>query len=108
MSDNIKVLAQVNPSSLTLTQAYVVPSNKTTTISSIVICNSGLVSYFRISVQVLGASDTISQYLYYDLPIDANDTFIATIGITLNAGDVVAVQSYTNNLSFNLFGLEIG
>jgi len=45
--------------------------------------------------------------LYYDLPIEANDTFTATIGMTLATTDVVKVYAGTANVSFNLYGTEI-
>jgi hypothetical protein len=104
MSDTIKVLAQIAPTAATLTPAYTATAS--TTISSAVICNtSSTTDYIRISIQVSGASDTLQQYLYYDLPIQGNDTFIATCGFTLATGDVIAVRSASGNLSFNFFGV---
>ena len=44
--------------------------------------------------------------LYYDLPLAANDTFAATLGVTLGTTDKVRVYASTANLSFNLFGQE--
>lgn len=106
--DTVKVLAQVKPAATTLTTAYTVPASTSTTMSSIVICNtSASVSYFRISVCVAGAADDLKQYLYYDLPLDSNDTFIATIGLTLAATDVIKVRSSDGNLAFNFSGIEI-
>lgn len=108
MVDKVKVLAQVTPSAAVLTTAYTVPANTTTTISSYVVCNTNVsTSNFRISIQVNGAADNIKQYLYYDLPILGNDTFIGTIGVTLGSGDVVAVQAMNTNVAFSLFGIEI-
>jgi hypothetical protein len=45
-------------------------------------------------------------YLYYDVTLAGNDTFIATIGITLATTDVVSVYATLATLSFNLFGQE--
>jgi hypothetical protein len=39
--------------------------------------------------------------------IAANDTFIATIGVTLATTDKVKVYATTANLTFQLFGSEI-
>ena len=108
MSDSLSVLGQLFPTATTLTVLYTVPAATTTTISSIVICNqSGTATAFRISVAPAGASDTASQYLYYDLPIEGNDTFIATIGISLATTDIVRVYADLGTLSFSAFGVEL-
>jgi hypothetical protein len=108
MTDSIKVLGQAFPVAATLTALYTVPSVTSTTVSSIVVCNqSGTTTAFRISVATAGAADTASQYLYYDLPIAGNDTFIATIGITLATTDVVRVYADLGTLSFSIFGVEL-
>lgn len=108
MVDTVKVLGQIAPAANALTTAYTVPAATSATISSIVICNTNIdASSFRISIRVNGASDTIQQYLYYDLPITGNDTFIATCGFTLSAGDIVSVQGGEANLTFNIFGIEL-
>jgi hypothetical protein len=39
--------------------------------------------------------------------IDGNDSFAATLGITLATTDVVSVYATLATLSFNLFGQEI-
>lgn len=108
MADTVKVLGQLAPAAAVLTAAYTVPSGKTATVSSVSVCNTGAgTSYLRISIQVAGAADSLKQYIYYDLPIMTNDTFIATCGFTLGSGDVVAVRSSDGNLSFNIFGIEM-
>lgn len=102
-----KVLGQSVPSATTLTDIYTVPASTSTVISSISICNtSSTATTFRISVAVAGAANTNKQYLYYDVTIAGNDTFVATIGITLATTDVVRVYSTLATLSFNLFGSE--
>lgn len=103
----VKVLGQLNPSINVLTDFYTVPALKTVVTSSIVICNQSAVAvHFRISVAVAGAVDAVKQYLYYDIGLSANDTFIATIGFTLAASDVVRVRADSASVSFNLFGDE--
>jgi hypothetical protein len=64
-------------------------------------------STFRVSVAVGGGATANKDYIYYDLPIGANDTFIATVGLTLAATDVVRVYASNTNLSFSLYGSEI-
>lgn len=109
MSEYFKILAQLNPSATLLTDLYTVPASTSASISSIVICNSNntTTALFRISIAAGGAADNIKQYLYYDLPIAPNDTFIATIGVSLGTTDVIRVYSNTADLSFNIFGVEV-
>jgi hypothetical protein len=108
MAEAHKPLAQTNPSAATLTDSYTVPSATSAVVSSIVICNrGGTETSIRISVAVGGAANDNKQYLYYDLPLPANDTFIATIGVTLAATDVIRVYAADAQVSFNIFGVEI-
>lgn len=108
MAEVYKVLAQLSPAATTLTTLYTVPAATSSVCSSIVVCNqNGSVQSFRISIAVAGAADNAKQYLYFDLAIDANDTFIATIGITLATTDLIRVYASATNMSFNLVGAEI-
>ena len=107
MASALKVLGQLNPSATTLTTLYTVPGATSTVCSSLVICNrSSTATSFRVSVAVAGAADTGAQYLYYDVTIAGNDTFVATIGVSLAATDVVRVYATLATLSFSLFGQE--
>tara|TARA_R110000822_G_scaffold235648_1_gene366440 strand:+ start:178 stop:507 length:330 start_codon:yes stop_codon:yes gene_type:complete len=108
MTNTVKVLGQSAPLATTLTVLYTVPALTRTTSSSIVICNRSVVdATFRVSVAVSGAADATKQYLYYDQAVEANSTFIATIGITLSLTDEVRVYASAADLSFNLFGVEV-
>jgi hypothetical protein len=108
MADTLKVLAQVNPSATTLTTLYTVPGATSTTVSSLVICNQAAsAGTFRISIQVAAAADNAKQYLYYDTAVGANDTFVATIGITLATTDVVKCYASSTSQSFTLYGVEV-
>lgn len=107
-TETYRVLSQANPMANTLTPAYTVPASISTQITSIIVCNTnGVSTTFRIAVQIAGASSSTQQYIYYDLPILNNDTFIATVGITLATTDVIAVQSGMSGVSFNIFGVEM-
>lgn len=108
MSTTIKVLGQNAPIATTLTTLYTVPGATSTVASSIVVCNrSAVATSFRIAIRPGGAAISNEHYLYYDVAIAGNDTFIATIGITLAATDVVSVYNTLATLSFTLFGQEI-
>lgn len=103
----LKVLGQLNPPAGALTTLYTVPASTSAVVSSLTICNkSGTPASFKLSVRVAGAADNPKQYIYDTRPIGGNDTFIATIGPTLGAGDIVSVYASSANLAFNLFGQE--
>lgn len=107
-TETLKVLSQTAPSATTLTDSYTVPGATQAAVSSIVVCNrGGTDATFRVSVAVAGATDATKQYLYYDLTIPANDTFIATVGLSLGAADVIRVYASNGNLSFQIFGAEV-
>jgi len=108
MAEAAKVLGQVAPSATTLTTLYTVPGATSTVVSSLSVCNRGSTSTtLRISIQIAAAADDPKQYIYYDLVINGNDTFVATIGITLATTDVVKCYAGNANLSFSLFGIEV-
>lgn len=107
MANVIKVLGQLNPSAATLSTLYTVPGSTSTVTSTITVCNrSATPTSFRIAVRPGGAAISNEHYLYYDVVIAGNDTFAATIGMTLAATDVISVYSTLATLSFSLFGQE--
>jgi hypothetical protein len=107
MATTYKILGQSKPNAATLTDAYTVPAATTATVSTITVANqSATATSFRVSVAVNGAADTAAQYIYYDIAISGNNTFAATIGLTLGAGDVVRVYNTLATCSFNIFGVQ--
>jgi hypothetical protein len=108
MGQVLKVLGQSSPAAATLTALYTVPALTSVAVSSIVVSNRNAAKIkFRVSVAIGGAADTGAQYLYFDVEVNGNDTFVATIGITLATTDVVRVQTNTTLVGFNLFGAEV-
>lgn len=108
MAVSYKILGQSAPSATTETDLYTVPGSNQAVGSSIIVCNRGGSSTtFRVSCSVAGAATANKDYIYYDVLIAANDTFIATIGITLDTSDKVRVYAGNGNLSFTLVGSEI-
>jgi hypothetical protein len=103
-----KVLGQVNPSATTATTAYTVPSATETVISTITVANLGAApTTYRIAVRPNGATLENKHYIVYDSSLAPQSTDTLTIGITLDATDVVTVFAGTATLAFNLFGSEI-
>lgn len=107
MPTAVKVLGQSNPVAATATTLYTVPGTTSAVCSSVTVCNrSATATTFRIAVRPAGASLANQHYLYYDVPLGGNDTFVATIGLSLATTDVVTVYATLATLSFNLFGQE--
>lgn len=101
------IVKQANPLAATLTALHTVTAQKALVGSSIVVCNRSAVdTSFRISIAIAGAADSLEQYLYYNTLIPGNETFVATIGPTANAGDIIRVYATLATLSFTLFGTE--
>ena len=107
MAETPKVLGQFNPSAATLTTIYTVPGSTDAVVSTITVANrSSAATGFRIAVSPAGAGISDEHYLYYDIPIPGNDTFTTTIGISLDATDVIRVRATLATLSFTVFGIE--
>jgi hypothetical protein len=101
-------LGQVAPLAITETDLYTVPGATSSVASSIIVCNRGGTSTtFRVSVSVAGGATANKDFIYYDVVIPANDTFIATIGVTMAATDKMRVYAGNANLSFSLWGTQI-
>lgn len=107
MAVTYKVLGQSAPGATTNTALYTVPSSTQAVASTLVICNQGLTTTFRVAVRVAGAALTQSQYIIWDNTVNNNDTMFLTLGIALGAGDIVSVYAGTSTTSFSLFGSEI-
>ena len=108
MPATLKVLGQLAPNATTEGDLYTVAAATTAVASSVVICNrNSAAATFRVSVSVGGAATATKDYLYYDVTLGGNDTFVATIGMSLGAADKVRVYGSTANLSYTLFGQEV-
>lgn len=107
MADTPKILGQLNPAATTTTDLYTVPTATKTITSLLVVCNQGAAGSFRVSVAEAGAALAAKQYIFYDMPIDANESFVRELVLTLSTTDKVRVYASHANMSFNLFGIEI-
>jgi len=108
MASTPKILGQANPGAAVLTTIYTVPSATNVIVSTIFVANRSSVSTsFRIAIAISGAADSSEQYLYYNQGIPGEDTFTATVGVTLSANDRIRVYSTLATLSFNVVGTEI-
>ena len=108
MATTYKVLGQSNPSATTATTLYTCPAATQTVISTISICNQAASQgTYRIAVRPNGATLAPEHYVVYDATIQANTTAAYTLGVTIDASDVVTVYASASTMSFNAFGSEI-
>lgn len=108
MPSTPKVLGQVSPPA-SMTPLYTVLTPVLSTIvSSLVACNSATQgALISVRVAVNGVADDPSQAIYNKLYLAPNETFVATIGITLDTSDVIRCSSSLSGVSFTLFGTEV-
>ena len=103
-----KVLAQSAPAATTATDVYTVGSGIETVVSTVVIANrAAAAGTFRLSVRPNGAAQADQHYIAYDVPIAANDSTTLTLGITMDAADVLTAYCSSADMSVNVFGTEI-
>ena len=108
MATAYKVLGQSNPSATTATTLYTCPSATEAVVSTIVVCNQDAAdATYRIAIRPDGATLAAEHYVAYDVTVGAADSTTLTLGITLDASDVITVYASTATLSFNAFGTEI-
>ena len=108
MANAYKVLGQNDLPATTMTDVYTVPASTETVISTIIIANrTASAETFRIAIRPNGATLSDEQYIAYDVPIAANDSTTFTLGITLDAADVLSVYASAVDISVNVFGAEI-
>ena len=108
MANAYKVLAQSNPAATTDTDIYTVPSATEAVISSIIIANqSAADDTYDIAIRPNDATISAEHYIAKGVTVGAADSTTLTLGITMDATDVLTVQAGGTALSFNVFGLEI-
>jgi len=107
MATTYKVLGQSNPAATTDTTLYTVPALTETVVSTITVANLGTTGTFRVAVRPAGASIANQHYVVYDATLNANDSITLTLGITLDATDVITVRASNTSFAFQAFGSEI-
>ena len=106
-TETIKTPSYVNPSANTLTTLYTVPADTQSIISTINVCNTASTdATYRIAV-TSGGSPVLGNYIVYGATISGNETVAFTQGITMDAGDILAVFASTASVAFNAFKMEI-
>jgi hypothetical protein len=109
MAINYKVLGQAHPATTADTDVYTVPAATETIVSTLTITNvTGTSANARVWARINGAATAHVNAIIFDAPIAANTTAAFTLGLTLDATDIISVRSSTGNtLTFQVFGSEI-
>jgi len=108
MANVYKVLGQSAPAATTDTNVYTVPAATEAVVSTIIIANrAATAGSFRLAVRPNGAAISNSHYIAYGVAIAANDSTTLTLGITLDAADVITAYCSSADMSVNVFGTEI-
>ena len=111
MGETRKILGQMDCAASTTVTACKITSAYEAIVSSLVFCNRGNATCLCAYLVSAGDSgEAADQYLYWDLAIPADDTFVATIGMTLSAGDeirVAADSTQASSVTVTVFGVEI-
>lgn len=108
MASIYKVLGQSAPAATTATDVYTVPAATSAVISTIVIANrAATAGTFRLAIRPNGEVLANKHYLAYDVPIGGNDSTTLTLGLTLDAADVITFYASSADMSINISGSEI-
>jgi hypothetical protein len=111
MPSTYKRLGAVSPSANTQTNVYVVPAATQAVMSTVTICNqTSSNASFSLIVMPPGdfaASAAVKDFIIRGAVVPAADTLVLTMGLTANAGTVIAANSSVANVSFGIFGSEV-
>jgi len=115
MANSYKILGQIAPSQNTLTNVYVTGASVSSVINTIYICNQDSANA-NVSIIVRPINETLSNkhYVLQDQKLDAADTIILNLNITMNSSVILAANIATRtgetksaNCSLSAFGVEI-
>jgi hypothetical protein len=77
-------------------------------ISTIIVANrAATAATYRIAIRPNGATLANEHYIAYDVTVGAGDSTTLTLGLTIDAADVLTVYASTANLTFSAFGSEV-
>ena len=108
MPNTAKVLFRGAATTTTTTTLYTVPSLTEAIVSTITVCNqAATAATYRIAIRPDGATLAAQHYVAYDVSLPGNATDTLTLGITVNASDVITVYASSATMSFNAYGSEI-
>jgi hypothetical protein len=105
---NYKRLGSTTVTANVDTTLYTVPALKEAIVSSLVVCNTSTgTGTFTVAITSSSSTPTTADYIYKSISITGNNTFIATTGFTMSAGNKIVVQASIATIVFSVFGSEI-
>ena len=111
MAQSFKRLGAINPSANTQTNVYVVPAATSAVISTITICNQAATnasySLALMDSSQFSSSAPTATYIIRGGVVPAADTVAITLGLTANAGMVLAANASSSSISIGAFGTEV-
>lgn len=108
MATSYKVLGQSAPGATTATTLYTAGTGVQTIVSTITVANrAASTASYRLAVRPNGAVLANEHYIAYDVSLDPSSVTAYTLGLTLDAQDVITVYASNANLTFQAFGSEI-
>lgn len=115
MANSYKILGQIAPSQNTLTNVYVTGASVSSVVNTIYICNQDTANA-NVSVIVRPVNEALGNkhYVLQNQRLDAADTIILNLNITMNSSVILAANISTKtgetksaNCSVSAFGVEI-
>ena len=114
MANSYKILGQIAPSTNTLTNVYVTGASVSSVVNTIYLCNQDSANA-NVSVIVRPVNEALANkhFILQDQRLDAADTIILNLNITMNSDVILAANISTRtgeataNCSVNAYGVEI-
>jgi len=111
MPQSFKKLGSINATANTQANLYIVPAGTSAVVSTITICNqTGANGSYSLSVMdsnEYASPAANSDYIVRGSSVPAADTVVLTMGITMNAGAVLAANGSFVDIAFSAFGSEV-
>lgn len=105
--DNNKILGQGSPAAAADYDMFTVPADHDYVVSTLVACNVGVATTYRVHACIAGAAASADNAVCYDAPIGAGESIFLTVGGTFDATDQLTVRSLTGDVTFTAFGVDI-
>jgi pyruvate/2-oxoacid:ferredoxin oxidoreductase beta subunit len=101
------VIGQAAPGAGANGNLYTVPAARRAVLSTIAVANTGgAYTTYRVHVRPGGAAAAAGNAIAYEVGLDAGQSDLLTLGVTIAAGDVVSVRSVSGAVTFTAFGEE--
>jgi hypothetical protein len=108
MATVYKVLGQLKPGANTLADLYTVPGSTSAVLSSITVCNQTAANAsYSIAIAPNGETANDKHFIVRGGVVPQADAVGITLGLTMDAADVVRCNTNTLGVSFNVFGSEV-